>query len=383
MKGNIELKQYDGTQILPKDDAILYDMIVGQSGIIQGCELTWLGSNQVHINHGYGIIKGRLFEIADQTFYAKLPTTSDSYFGYIVIVVDLKNTVTPITFTPRISETAITTWTQDNDMNFTNGKYEMPIAEYKATNSGITSFSDVTKKIAGVLIDASGKLKVPAILNVCNRDVILADNEGINVNISGPSNKTYWQIDSYDDSNLRFIRFGSDGSVKIATVSSSGDFVNADGVGLNGLNQNFQNEINSIKQNFQAGVDSVYNAFASVGATPASKSLTDICNAVNNIKIKCELIATIGEGTWAQTATITLEKGKQYIISGMNERDRSSTFNFSDPTYAAEGTTIRAANIASGNTAGLIVYTYLNPNATTTVTITTNYTVVRVHKIYI
>lgn len=150
MKGNIELKQCDGTQILPKDDAILYDVIVGQSGIIQGCELTWLGSNQVHINHGYGIIKGRVFEVADQTFYAKLPSSADTYYGYIVIIVDLENSTTPIKFDPRISETAITDWTQDSDMNFTNGKYEMPIAEYKATNSGITSFSDVTKKIMGL-----------------------------------------------------------------------------------------------------------------------------------------------------------------------------------------------------------------------------------------
>lgn len=270
MKGNIELKQYDGTKILPKDDAILYDMIVGQSGIIQGCELTWLGSNQVHINHGYGIIKGRLFEIADQTFYAKLPTTSDSYFGYIVIVVDLENTVTPITFTPRISETAITTWTQDSDMNFTNGKYEMPIAEYKATNSGITSFSDVTKKITGVLIDAFGRLKVPSALNVGGCDAVFADGEGINFKIMGPKTAKSWEIDSAEDTGLRFIRWGN-GSVKVAYLSENGDFVNADGVSLN-----------SLKSNFQAGVDSVYNACASVGATPASKNLTDICNAVKN-----------------------------------------------------------------------------------------------------
>ena len=125
------------------------------------------------------------------------------------------------------------------------------------------------------------------------------------------------------------------------------------------------------------------NTYFALPANAYYDSNSIVYTSNTNIGLKCELIATIGEGTYAQTATITLEKGKQYIISGMNERDRSSTFNFSDPTYAAEGTTIRAANIASGNTAGLIVYTYLNPNATTTVTITTNYTVVRVHKISI
>lgn len=149
MIGNIELKQYDGSQILPKDDAILYDMIVGQNGIIKGCELTWMGSNQIHIDSGYGIIKGRLFEVAEQTIYAGLPDAANTHFGYVIIVADLENTDEPIKITTRICESAAMEddWTQDEEMNLVNGMWEMPIAEYEATNTGISSFTDLMVKV--------------------------------------------------------------------------------------------------------------------------------------------------------------------------------------------------------------------------------------------
>lgn len=149
MEGNIELKQYDGAQILPKDDAILYDMIVGQCGIIKGCELTWLGSNQIHISAGYGIIKGRLFEVADQTIYAKLPTTSRSCYGYVVIVLNLEDGDEPISIVTCIGNTAYIEgdWVQDEELNHINGTWEMPIGEYRATNSGITEFTDMAVKV--------------------------------------------------------------------------------------------------------------------------------------------------------------------------------------------------------------------------------------------
>lgn len=149
MEGNIVLKQYDGSQILPKDDAILYDMIVGQNGIIKGCELTWLGSNQIHISSGYGIIKGRLFEVADQIIYATLPTTESTYNGILLIVVNLADVDQPITLATRIYSMTVTedNFTQDEDMNINNGTWEMPIAEYKCTSSGISTFVDTSVKV--------------------------------------------------------------------------------------------------------------------------------------------------------------------------------------------------------------------------------------------
>lgn len=149
MKGLIEIKQYDGTQILPKDDAILYDMIVGQNGIIDGCKISWIGGNQIHISHGYGIIKGRLFEVLEQIIYATLPTSQDSCFGYLLISVKLYNTSEPIKIETLIRNTVATEddWVQEKRMNMIQGTWEMPIAEYIANSTGITSFTDISVKV--------------------------------------------------------------------------------------------------------------------------------------------------------------------------------------------------------------------------------------------
>lgn len=151
MEGAIELKQYDGAQVLPKDDAILYDMIVGQNGIIYGCDITWLGSNQIHISSGYGIIKGRMFEVAEQTIYANLPSTTTSKYGYVVIALDLEVTDKPISIETILCASRAYEengdWNQDENINIVNGVWEMPIAEYKATNTGISSFTDLIVKV--------------------------------------------------------------------------------------------------------------------------------------------------------------------------------------------------------------------------------------------
>lgn len=39
---SITLKQFDRAQVTPKDDATLYDFLIGQSGIVKGCTVTHL-----------------------------------------------------------------------------------------------------------------------------------------------------------------------------------------------------------------------------------------------------------------------------------------------------------------------------------------------------
>lgn len=152
--GNITLKQFDGSTVLPKDDAILYDMIVGQSGIIRGCDLTWTGNNQVHIDAGYGIIKGRVFAVAEDTLKVKLPTsTSSTYYGYLVIRLDLEDTDNPISIVSYVySNASSASFPQEEDANFTNGAYYIIIGEYKATATGITTFTDVKEMVSGTYV---------------------------------------------------------------------------------------------------------------------------------------------------------------------------------------------------------------------------------------
>ena len=51
-------------------------------------------------------------------------------------------------------------------------------------------------------------------------------------------------------------------------------------------------ELNSnLKSNFQAGVDSIYDAVVAKGSTPASKSLSDVVEGINNIQTRVSNIS--------------------------------------------------------------------------------------------
>ena len=59
------------------------------------------------------------------------------------------------------------------------------------------------------------------------------------------------------------------------------------------IDQKLNWSLNSnLKANFQAGVDSIYDAVVAKGSTPASKSLSDVIAAINNIKTKGNYGAT-------------------------------------------------------------------------------------------
>lgn len=148
--GNITLKQYNGSTVLPKDDAILYDFITGQqNGIIYGCDITWSGGNLVHVGAGYGIIRGRLFEVAEHNVYVALPSSDSTYYGYMYLSMDLENIDEPIGIYSSVSltEWKDTDWTQNESINHVNGVWEMPIASYKATNAGVSSFVSCAPKV--------------------------------------------------------------------------------------------------------------------------------------------------------------------------------------------------------------------------------------------
>ena len=56
----------------------------------------------------------------------------------------------------------------------------------------------------------------------------------------------------------------------------------------------------NLKANFQAGVDSIYDACVAKGSTPASKSLSDVVEGINNITTK----GTIKTGTVSKSQII-------------------------------------------------------------------------------
>lgn len=169
MSGIITLKQYDGQSVTPKDDAIFYDLIIGKSGIISGCELANLGAGQIKISAGRGIIKGRQFEVLEHTINVTLAET-DTLSGRIYIHMDLSNSAAPIRI---MHETAavISELVQDEDCNETAGVYEIELGTYTAS---VLTISDLTKTAAVISGPGSGeelevlKQRVEELLAIAN-----------------------------------------------------------------------------------------------------------------------------------------------------------------------------------------------------------------------
>ncbi len=140
MDETIVLKQFNGSVVTPKDDAIIYDMLTGVNGIITGCDLTHMGEGKIKISEGRGIIKGRQFVVQEHVISVGLADV-ETMQGRVYIHMDLSNTMEPISIK---SETAaeLTDLIQDEDCNRTNGVFEIELGTYKA---GVLYITDLKK----------------------------------------------------------------------------------------------------------------------------------------------------------------------------------------------------------------------------------------------
>ncbi len=136
MSDYINIKQYDEMNVTAKDDRIMYD-VSHTSGVIKGCEITYSGGNTIHIGAGYGIVKGALFEIYEHDETITL-TESGTKLGQIYVHFDLSS-ATPIDIVVETA-TSLTTLTQDEDANFSNGQYDIQLCTFTV---GTTTLSDL------------------------------------------------------------------------------------------------------------------------------------------------------------------------------------------------------------------------------------------------
>lgn len=137
---SIRLMRYENSVVTATDDAILHDMMMPYNGIIKGVEMEHLGSNQIYVGAGRGMIKGRDFEVAEQTIYAKLSEDNPEP-GRIIIRLDLANADEPISFISQIGTGGqLPELIQEKDCNYTAGIYEIPMATYTSEATKITDF---------------------------------------------------------------------------------------------------------------------------------------------------------------------------------------------------------------------------------------------------
>ena len=63
MAGSVVLKTFRGGNVTPQNDAIIYQTVIPGAGVFKGCEVTCARGNILHISQGFGMIKGRFFEM--------------------------------------------------------------------------------------------------------------------------------------------------------------------------------------------------------------------------------------------------------------------------------------------------------------------------------
>ena len=141
----IKLNQYPGSMIPPAEDAILYESFTsGQAGIIEGCEVTSLGSNQLRVSAGHGVILGRSFAVEEETILAEL-SQAGSVRGRLSIKIDLGNTQTPISFVSVAA--GVLPEPEQEELNGGGSVFEMPLAEYDVDELQISNVTMAAENV--------------------------------------------------------------------------------------------------------------------------------------------------------------------------------------------------------------------------------------------
>ncbi len=140
----LELKRYNGSLVTPRDDALLHDFLINDTGIFEGLTVTHLGSNQLLISAGRGIIKGRDFTAEEETILAQLSDSGEQK-GRLLIRVDISNEESPIQFATQAAA-SLPELTQE-DINRGGTVYELAIAEYDVDELQISNLTYVAKTV--------------------------------------------------------------------------------------------------------------------------------------------------------------------------------------------------------------------------------------------
>ena len=136
---SIQLVTYANQTVTPTNDAIIYEKAVDQNGIFNGCNVTVSG-NAVNVSGGYGIVCGREFVIQSESIPVTL-APSGTLNGRVYVRLDLADAEAPIQILTATGNT-LPALEQDDNVNYTNGTYEMELATFTV---GVSALSDVVE----------------------------------------------------------------------------------------------------------------------------------------------------------------------------------------------------------------------------------------------
>ena len=108
-----------------------------------GCEVTLKNANTLHITGGNGVLCGRAFEVFDSDEQVQL-SGGGELNGRIFIHLDLSNTAEPISIMTQTGQN-VTPPVQEDDINVTNGIYEIDLATFTVSPSTISNVRNVAR----------------------------------------------------------------------------------------------------------------------------------------------------------------------------------------------------------------------------------------------
>ena len=138
---SVEMKQKAGTNVTPKDDALLYDFLIADSGVVEGCVASAIGGTQMKITSGRGVILGRVFVIEAETIQATLTETQNGR-----LLVRINGTTQEIALVTQAA--ASLPALQKEDINRGGTLYELELATYKISKTVITDLQVTAHTIA-------------------------------------------------------------------------------------------------------------------------------------------------------------------------------------------------------------------------------------------
>lgn len=143
----VTLHTIDGGIVNAINDALLYDFIIGQNGIATGATVTSEGALLLHIDSGWGVIKGRIFSIEAETVSAT-PSTTGTVKGRLILQIDITNTTNPITFVTQAAATLPAL--QQEDINGNGTIYQLPIATYDVNEAAVSNLQMVAPVVEAI-----------------------------------------------------------------------------------------------------------------------------------------------------------------------------------------------------------------------------------------
>lgn len=127
--------QYEGSMVAPKDDAILYHMMNEQAGVVKGCSITYLGTNQIRLGAGYVYVCGRLVKIDEEIVLSPFADEAGAA-GELILKIDLLSD-TPAKALARTPRQELV----QTDINGEGAVYEYLLASYTVTDVAISGLT--------------------------------------------------------------------------------------------------------------------------------------------------------------------------------------------------------------------------------------------------